>query len=153
MITRGFKALFFATVLMASATQDLTAADAQTSQKVIKDKAEFDAFISAQKSTDPTERAAAMEAFIANYPGSVVKTDALDQAITTYQQKGDTEKVKSTAKRLLTLEPDNIRALAILTQLEREAATKGDQKALTAMNDYAKRGLLILFPNGRFRTE
>jgi tetratricopeptide (TPR) repeat protein len=85
-----------------------------------------------------------MEAFIAHYPSSVVKTDALDQAISAYQQKGDTAKVESTAKRLVTLEPDNIRALAILTALERNAATSGDLNALTALSDYAKRGLRAL---------
>lgn len=129
---------------MASATQDLTTAHAQTRQKVIKDKAEFDAFIAAQKTTDPTRRAAAIEAFIANYPASVVQTEALDQAITAYQQNGDGEKIESTAKRLVALEPDNIRALAILTVSARQATTKGDPKALAAMRDYARRGLLAL---------
>jgi tetratricopeptide (TPR) repeat protein len=144
MMMRGFKALFLAAVLMAGATQDLRGADAQTSQKIIKDKAEYDAFIAAQKTKDPTQKAAAMEAFIINYPGSIVKTDALDQAITAYQQNGDKKKVESTAERLVALEPDNIRALAILTALEREVATTGDPIALTAMSDYAKRGLLAL---------
>jgi len=144
MKTKAFVALFLAAVLAVGATQGIKEADAQAGQQVIRDKAEFDAFIAAQRTIDPTHKAAAMEAFIAHYPNSVVRTNALDQAITAYQQKGDAKKVESTAKRLVTLESANIRALAILTSMERAAATTGDPTALTTMSDYAKRGLHAL---------
>ena len=73
-----------------------------------------------------------------------MKTDALDQTITAYQQKNDMQNVGNIAKRLLTLDPDNIRALAVLTALEHDAAVTGDPNALTAMSDYANRGLHTL---------
>jgi tetratricopeptide (TPR) repeat protein len=144
MNVKAFAMLFVASILAVDAAQGIAKADAQSAQKVIKDKAEFDAFIAAQKITNPTEKAAAMEAFIAKYPSSIVKTNALDQAIAAYQQRGDTENVENTAKRLLALEPDNLGGLSILTGLEREKAATGDPNALTAMSDYAKRGLRAL---------
>ena len=100
-------------------------------QKVIKDPAEYNAYITALNTQDPAQRAAAMEAFIKQYPQSVVLSDALDQAMAAYQQANNQPQVEATAKRILQQNPNNIRALAIVVALDRQAVTAGTGKADT----------------------
>ena len=114
------------------------------SQKTIKDPAEYNAYITALNTQDPVQKAAAMEAFVAQYPQSVVKIDALEQAMAAYQQAGNQAKVEDAAKRLLQLDPNNIRALAIVTFIDRAKATNGDQAALRSVCDESQRGLQAL---------
>jgi hypothetical protein len=83
-----------------------------TSQKVIKDPAEYNAYINALNITDPAGKGQAMEAFIAQYPGSIVKTDAMEQAMGAYQQAQNSQKVEQIAGQILAIEPNNVRALA-----------------------------------------
>jgi tetratricopeptide (TPR) repeat protein len=90
-----------------------------TSQKTIKDPAEYNAYITALNTTDPAAKGAAMEAFVAQYPNSIVKIDALEQAMGAYQQAGNQQKVQQLASQILQLEPNNVRALAIVVFLER----------------------------------
>ena len=104
-------------------------AAAPASGKVIKDAAEYNDYISALNITDPGIKAAAMEAFVAKYPGSAVKIDALEQAMAAHQRAGDTAKLEENAASILQLQPDNVRALAIATFLRRGRATQGDAKA------------------------
>lgn len=112
-----------------------------TNQKVIKDPAEYNAYITALNTQDPAQKAAAMEAFVKQYPQSVVLTDALEQAMAAYQQALNTAKVEDTAKRLLQLNPNNIRALAIVVALDRNKATQGDQNALRESCTMSQTGL------------
>ena len=95
------------------------ASNVPTNQKTIKDPAEYNAYITALNTTDPAAKAAAMEAFVAQYPNSIVKIDALEQAMGAYQQAGNQPKVQQTANNILQLEPNNVRALAIVVFLER----------------------------------
>ena len=94
-------------------------ANVPTSQKVIKDPAEYNAYITALNTTDPAAKGAAMEAFVAQYPQSIVKIDALEQAMGAYQQANNQPKVEQIARQILTIEPNNVRALAIVVFLER----------------------------------
>ena len=94
-------------------------ANVPTSQKVIKDPAEYNAYITALNTTDPAAKGAAMEAFVAQYPNSIVKIDALEQAMGAYQQAGNQQKVQQIANTILQIEPNNVRALAIVVFLER----------------------------------
>lgn len=110
------------------------------SQKVIKDPAEYNAYITALNTADPAAKAAAMEAFVKQYPQSVVLTDALEQAMAAYQQSGNQAKVEETAKRILQLMPNNIRALAIVVALDRAKATSGDKAALQEGCTYDQTG-------------
>jgi tetratricopeptide (TPR) repeat protein len=112
-----------------------------TNQKVIKDPAEYNSYIAALNTQDPVQKAAAMEAFVKQYPQSIVLTEALEQEMAAYQQAGNGEQVEATAKRLLQLMPNNIRALAIIVALDRAKATNGDQAALKESCTYAKTGL------------
>ena len=94
-------------------------ANVPTSQKVIKDPAEYNAYITALNTTDPAAKGAAMEAFVAQYPNSIVKIDALEQAMGAYQQANNQQKVEQIARQILTIEPNNVRALAIVVFIER----------------------------------
>lgn len=116
-------------------------AQATTAGKVIKDPAEYKDYISALAIADAGIKAAAMEAFVAKYPASVVRVDALEQAMAAYQRAGNTAKVEEAANRILTLNPDNVRALAVVTYLRRARAAQGDATALAELTDGAKRGL------------
>ena len=113
-------------------------------QKVIKEPAEYNAYIAALNTQDPAQRAAAMEAFLSQYPASVVKTDALEQAMAAYQQAGNQAKLTSTANRLLELDPGNVRALAIVTYLNRSLASQGDAKAIAEVRADSEKGLKAL---------
>jgi tetratricopeptide (TPR) repeat protein len=114
--------------------------------KVITDPAELSAYTQALNEQDPARRAAAMEAFIAAYPSSVAKEDALEQAMAAYQRAGDEAKVADAAQRILDGDPMNLRALAILTALERLQVTAGHADTLPAMTEHADKGLAEL-PN------
>jgi hypothetical protein len=93
--------------------------DQGSGQKTIKDPAEYNAYITALNMTDPAQKGAAMEAFVAQYPNSVVKSDALEQAMGAYQQAGNQQKVEQLARQILQIEPNSVRALAIIVFLER----------------------------------
>lgn len=112
-----------------------------TSQKVIKDQAEYNAYITALNTTDPAAKAAAMEAFVTQYPNSVVKIDALEQAMAAYQQSGNQPKVEETARRILQMNQNNIRALAIVTFIDRGKATQGNAPALQETCNESQAGL------------
>lgn len=114
---------------------------AQTSQKVIKDPTEYNAYITALNTTDPTQKAALMETFIAQYPNSVVHVDAMEQAMAAYQQAGNVAKVLESAHRLLQIDAKNVRALAIVTAIDRAKASQGDAAALKEMASSAQLGL------------
>lgn len=118
-------------------------------QKVIKDAAEYNAYITALNQQEPAAKAAAMEAFVAQYPNSVVKIDALEQAMAAYQQAGDSDKIEDAAVRILQIEPANVRALAIAVFIKRATATKtGDPTMAQEVGKFAQAGLDAL-PNWR----
>src|SRR5437764_6677399 len=103
----------------------------QPGNKEIKDPAEYNAYIAALNSTDPAQKAAALAAFLNQYPQTVVKSDALEQEMAAYQAANNPAKVKETARTILQENPNHVRARAIATAFERVAATGGDKQALT----------------------
>ncbi|HEY6252864.1 MAG TPA: hypothetical protein VI685_23140, partial [Candidatus Angelobacter sp.] len=88
-------------------------------QKVIRDPAEYSAYTAAVNMRDPAQKAVALEAFIRNYPDSIVKVEALEHAMAAYQQSGNTARLGETARRVLAIQPNSVRALAIITYLGR----------------------------------
>ncbi len=121
--------------------QTQTAAPAQAqpaTSKTIKDPAEYNAYVGAAQQKDPTAQISGLEAFLAQYPNSVMKEDALELLMGAYQQAGNQAKVIDTANRLLTANPNNVRALALLAYSERAAQKWADAKA------HAERGLQAL---------
>src|SRR5215469_8080896 len=125
------------TVVLALITVGVAQQPGQSEQnrKVIKDPAEFNAYVTALNLTDPGAKAAAMEAFVKQYPQSIVLTDALEQAMAAYQQQGNAAKVIEKAKQILGLNANNIRALAIITAIDRNTATQGGPQAQAALSE------------------
>lgn len=100
-------------------------------QKVIRDPAEYSAYTSAISMRDPAQRAVALETFLRRYPDSVVKVEALEHAMAAYQQSGNTAKLEETARRVLALQPNSVRALAIITYLGRTNNTDHFEEVCT----------------------
>ena len=107
---------------------------------VIKDPAEYNAYMSAIQQQDPAAKISGLEAFLVQYPSSVVKVDALEALMGGYQQTGNAAKVVDVANRLLAANPDNIRALVVLAYTERASSQWANAK------QHAEHGLQVL-PN------
>src|SRR5258706_4965390 len=75
------KSLLTIAVLLVGAmwapAQAQTAAAPAPQKKEIKDPAEYNAYVNAIQTTDPNAKAASLEAFLQQYPNSVMKSDAL----------------------------------------------------------------------------
>jgi tetratricopeptide (TPR) repeat protein len=128
-----------ATPAPAPAPQPQTpAAPAQAQKKEIKDPAEYNAYVGAVQQSDPAAKISGLEAFLTQYPNSVMKEDALELLMGTYQQANNQAKVIDTANRLLTANPDNARALVLLAYNERATQKWADAK------QHAERGLLAV---------
>ena len=97
-----------------------------TNQKVIKDPAEYNAYIAALNTQDQAAKGALMEAFVKQYPQSIVKLEALQEAMAAYQAAGNQAKVRELAKRILVEDAKNVRALAIVTFFDRSEAKTPD---------------------------
>jgi len=112
----------------------------------IKDPAEYNAYIGAVQQKDPNAKISALEAFLTQYPNSVMKTTGLELLMATYQQAGNQAKVVDTAKRVLTADPCNLRALALLTFLARQGVSSGQnpQQNLADLSQYSGKGLECL---------
>lgn len=115
-------------------------------KKEIKDPAEYNAYVGAVQQADPAAKISGLEAFLTQYPNSVMKEDALEILMGTYQQKGDTAKMADTAQRLLQVNPNNVRALALLAYSKRVLAQSGQnpQQNLNDAEQYGQKGLTAL---------
>ena len=113
-------------------------------KKEIRDPQEYNAYLGAIQQTDENAKAVALEGFIQQYPNSVVKGDALELLMATYQKLNNAQKVIETGNRLLQADPDNLRALALMSYLKRGQAEQGGAAApqnWTEAEQYAMRGL------------
>jgi hypothetical protein len=72
-----------------------------------------------------------------------MKEDALEVLMSAYQQAGNQAKMLDTAKRVLQVNPNNLRALALLVFTSRQAAEAGQspQQNLATAAQYANQGL------------
>jgi len=109
----------------------------------IKDPAEYNAYVTALQQQDPNAKVSALEAFVTQYPNSVMKTSALEQLMSTYQATGNQAKVVDSAKRLLAADPNNLRALALLTFLARQGVMSNQNvpQNLADLQQYRTKGL------------
>lgn len=112
--------------------------------KTIEDPAEYNPYIAAINTPDPVQRAAALEAFIEQYPNSVAKVPALQTALEAYQQSNNTVEVEETIKRILQLDPDNVIVLAVDAYKNRVKIESGDLQAISAARDESQRGIQAL---------
>jgi len=119
------------------------ASSGQSEQPTIKDPAEYNAYVTAYQQKDPNAKISALEAFLVQYPNSVMKNTALELLMNTYQQTGNQAKLVDTAKRLLTSDPNNLRALALLTFLARANIVQQHDipQNLADLQKYCKQGL------------
>ena len=132
---------------LASALENALISTATTGwweQKTIKDQAEYNDYITALNMTNSAGKAAAMEAFASKYPASVVRVEALEQAMAAYQDAKNTQKVEQVASHLLEIDPGNIRALAVATAFARSEANSGNAVKLKETCANSQKGLQAL---------
>src|SRR6185369_6850137 len=86
--------------------------------------------------------------FLTQYPNSIVKKDALEVLMGAYQQTGNAAKTGETADRLLQVDANNMRALALMAYTTRMKvqANQDVQRNLPLMKQYGEKGLTAL-PN------
>lgn len=111
---------------------------------VIKDPAEYNAYVGAIQQKDPNAQISGLEAFLTQYPNSVMKAAALQTLMQDYQQTGNQAKTVDTATKLLAVDPTNERALFLLAYIDRLKAQSGDPNAQQDLADakkYAQQGL------------
>jgi hypothetical protein len=114
----------------------------------IKDPAESSDYAAAMIISDPGEQGRALEAFVARYPSSTVKAEALENAMAAYLVARDLDKVEALSGHILADEPGNARALAMGTFVKRAkaAASDGAQAGILAeqAGAEAEKGLAAL---------
>jgi len=116
----------------------------QAAAPVIKDPAEYNAYVSAIQQTDANAKISALEAFVTQYPNSVMKNQALEILMGTYQQTNNIKKTTETAAKLVTADPCNMKGLALLAYFDRVQAQSGDPNGKQLLADakkYAQQGL------------
>lgn len=116
------------------------AAAPQAAAPVIKDPAEYNAYVAAVQATDPNAKISGLEAFLSQYPNSVMKNQALEILMQTYQQAGNAKKTMDTATKLVAVDTCNVRALALLAYFDRVIAQGGDPNAKQLLADGKKYG-------------
>ena len=111
-------------------------------KKEIKDPAEYNAYVGAVQQQDAAAKISGLEAFLTQYPNSVMKEDALELLMGTYQQSGNSAKMLETAQKLIQISPNNLRALALLAYTKRVTA-RTPQDVIEA-GQYGEKGLQAL---------
>ncbi len=122
----------------AAAPQPSPAPAAAPQKKEIKDPAEYNAYVGAVQQTDAAAKVSGLEAFLTQYPNSVMKEDALELLMGAYQQTSNQAKTLDTAAKVLATNPCNIRALALL------AYTKQAMQSFADAGQSGEKGLQCL---------
>ena len=118
---------------------------ASTSQApVIKDPAEYNAYVGAIQQKDPAAQISGLEAFMTQYPNSVMKVAALQTLMQDYQQTNNQQKTLDTATKLVAADPNNVRAMALLAFFNRLKAQGGDPNSKQDLADAKKYGQMGL---------
>jgi hypothetical protein len=107
---------------------------------VIKDPAEYNAYVAAVQQKDPNAKISGLEAFLTQYPNSVMKNTALEILLGTYQQAGNVKKALETATKLVAVQPCSVPALFLLTYVNRVTAQSGDANGKQESADAEKYG-------------
>jgi tetratricopeptide (TPR) repeat protein len=137
--------------------QNPTPPPAAPQKKEIKDPAEYNAYVGAVQQTDAAAKVSGLEAFLTQYPNSVMKEDALEilmgayqqvlsQAKTPDQQTLNQTKMLETGQKVLQVNPCNLRALALLAYTKQAMATAGQnaQQNLADAGQNGEKGLQCL---------
>ena len=107
---------------------------------VIKDPAEYNAYVAAIQQKDANAKISGLEAFLTQYPNSIMKTQALEILMQTYQQTGNVNKAMETATKLVEANPCQVPALFLLTYVDRARAQSGDANGKQESADAEKYG-------------
>ena len=115
-------------------------------KKEIKDPAEYNAYTNALNAASPQEKIAGFESFVRSFPNSAYKEEALEYMMNAYQQTGNIPKTVETAKSILQVNPNNVRALALLAYIARASAEAGQnaQQNVADARTYGEQGLKAL---------
>ncbi|HEV3306600.1 MAG TPA: hypothetical protein VGZ91_09180 [Candidatus Sulfotelmatobacter sp.] len=111
---------------------------------VIKDPAEYNAYVGAIGQKDPAAQISGLEAFMTQYPNSIMKGAALQTLMQDYQQTNNQQKTIDTATKLVAADPNNVRAMALLAYFDRLKAQGGDTNAKQDLVDAKKYGQMGL---------
>src|SRR5271155_1736739 len=111
---------------------------------IIKDPAEYNAYVGAIGQKDPAAQISGLEAFLTQYPNSIMKVAALQTLMQDYQQTGNQQKTMDTATKLVAADPNNERAMALLAFFDRLKAQGGDPNAKQDLVDAKKYGQMGL---------
>lgn len=135
---------FVLTLFIAASAEPLP--QAAPAQKVIKDPAEHNAYVGAVSQQDPQARISGIEGFLAQYPGTVMKEEALVALMGAYQQAGNAAKMLDSAQRVLQVNPSNLGALTGVVLLKKGAAEQGQnaEQNLNEAKQFAEKGLQVL---------
>jgi hypothetical protein len=98
-------------------------------KKEIKDPAEYNAYMGAANQTDPAAQISGFEAYLAQYPNSTFKEEALELLMSAYQKANNAAKMLETGQKLLQVNPCNIRGLALVAYTKQALATAGQNAA------------------------
>jgi tetratricopeptide (TPR) repeat protein len=115
-----------------------------TQAPVIKDPAEYNAYVGAIGQKDPAAQISGLEAFLAQYPNSVMKVAALQTLMQDYQQTNNQAKTVDAATKLVAADPTNERAIFLLAYFDRLKAQGGDANAQQDLVDAKKYGQMGL---------
>ena len=142
----AFAAMAAAQQSAAPAVPPAQSAQPAQQKKEIKDPAEYNSYIAALREANPQAQAQAFENFLQQYPNTVVKEDALEQLMAAYEKLGNAAKMSETAERMLQVNPNNVRALALLAFTSRSAGEAGQalQQNAAAASKYGQGGLQAL---------
>jgi hypothetical protein len=119
-------------------------AAAPAAAPVIKDPQEYNAYINAIQQKDATARISGLEAFLTQYPNSIMKVAALQTLMQDYQQAGNQAKTLDAATKLVAADPTNERAMFLLAYFDRLKAQGGDANATQDLADAKKYGQMGL---------
>ena len=128
------------TLLMSGLSVDAVA----QSRSSFANPAEYDAYQAALAQRDPAKRATAMEVFVAWYPGSILRNEALEHAMAAWGAAREPAKADTIAGKLLQIDPDNVHAIASRVYAARTRAMAGDAAAIAPMVAGAEKGAAAL---------
>ena len=102
----------------------------------VKDPAEYNAYQNATTQSTPQTKASASEAFLKQYPQSVLKKSVLEGLVDDYSAF-DQAKTVDAAQRLLQIEPNNLKAMFLIAFIEKQEATATPAQASQLLDDAA----------------
>jgi tetratricopeptide (TPR) repeat protein len=103
----------------------------------------LDVYTSAVRQSRIDNRMAGMEHFLAAYPKSGLREDALEILVWDAMESGLREKARAHAAELRQLDPQNALAIAIVAETRAETSGRNDKKAAMQAFDLARSGIQV----------